>query len=177
MRNSQLFHELVVSESYTKDMEELQNPEHTMLNKIKWEEYSMKKSSKRLTAILGTATLAIGLMALPALAETNQQQGGTWFGTMHGYVQRTFSSEQHQTLMNSAEMQNLHNSQGMLGAMHTGDIEKMQELMNSNPAVKAHMGQENLDKMNEYMSSFGGNMMTNNSGMNGNRGSMMNGDF
>jgi len=137
----------------------------------------MKKLSKRLTAIVGTATLAIGLMALPALAETSQQQGNTWFGTMHGYMLKTFSSEQHQTLMNSTEMQNFHNSQGMQEAMQTGDVEKMRELMNSNPAVKAQMGQENLEKMNEYMSNFGGSMMTNNSGMTGTRGSMMNGSF
>ena len=125
----------------------------------------MKKFSKRITAIAGTATLALGLMDLPALAETPQQQGSSWFGQMHGYMQKTFSLEQHQTLMNSAEMQNLHNSQGMQDAMQTGDLKKMQELMNSDPAVKAQMGQENLDRMNEYMSNSGGRMMTNRSGM------------
>ena len=135
----------------------------------------MKKFSKRITAIVGTATLALGLMALPALAETTQQQGSSWFGQMHGYMQKTFSTEQHQTLMNSAEMQNLRNSQGMQDAMQTGDLKKMQELMNSDPAVKAQMGQENLDRMNEYMSNSGGRMMTNSSGMTGSRGFMMNG--
>lgn len=135
----------------------------------------MKKISKRITAIVGAATLAVGLMALPALAETTQQQGNGWFGQMQGYMQKTFSPEQHQALMNSTEMQNLHNSHGMQEAMQTGDVEKMQELMNSDPTVRAYMGQENLDKMNEFMSNSGGGMMTNSSGMIGSHGSMMNG--
>ncbi|MCO5388394.1 MAG: hypothetical protein NHB14_24440 [Desulfosporosinus sp.] len=136
----------------------------------------MKKFSKRITVIVGTATLVLGLMALPALAETSQQQGSTWFGQMQGYMQRTFSSEQHQELMNSTEMQNLHNSQEMQNAMQTGDFEKMQELMNSDPGVKAQMGEENLDRMNEFMSNSGGSMMTNGSSTTNTRGSMMNGN-
>lgn len=135
----------------------------------------MKKFSKKVTVIIGTATLAVGLMALPALAETTQQQGNGLFGRMQGFMQKTFSPEQHQALMNSTEMQNLHNSQGMQEAMQTGDVKKMQELMNSDPAVKAQMGQENLDKMNEFMNSSGGSMMTNGSGMSGSRGVMMKG--
>lgn len=135
----------------------------------------MKKLSKKVTVIIGTATLAVGLMSLPVLAETNQQQGNRWLGQMQGYMQKTFSPEQHQALMNSTEMQTLHNSQGMQNAMQSGDVKKMQELMNSDPAVKAQVGQENLDKMNEFMNSSGGSMMTNCSGMNGSRGAMMNG--
>jgi len=136
----------------------------------------MKKFSKKITVIVGTATLVLGLMALPALAETSQQQRSGWFGQMQGYMQRNFSADQHQELMNSAEMQNLHNSQGMQNAMQTGDFEKMQELMNSDPGVRAQMGQENLDSMNEFMSNSGGSMMTNSSGMTNTRGSMMNGN-
>jgi len=135
----------------------------------------MKKFSKKVTAIIGTTTLALGLMALPALAETSQQQGSGWFGQMKGYMQKAFSPEQHQALMNSAEMQNLHNSQGMQKAMQAGDIKKMQELMNSDPAVKAQLGQENLAKMNEFMRNSGGRMMTNGWGMTGRPGNMMNG--
>ena len=77
--------------------------------------------------------------------------------------------------MNSNDMQNLHNSQGMQDAMQTGDVKAMQEFMNSDPAVKAQMGQDNLDKMNEFMSNSGGNRMTNGKGMMGTRGIMMNG--
>lgn len=134
----------------------------------------MKKFSKKITAILGTATLAVGLMALPALAGTTQQVSG-WVGQMQGFMQQTFSPGQHQTLMNSTAMQNLHNSAGMQNAMQTGDVKAMQDLMNSDPNVKAQMGQDNLDKMNQFMSNSGGNMMTNGSG-NANSGiSMMNG--
>ena len=60
-------------------------------------------------AILGTAALAVGLVALPALAETTQRQGNGWVAQMQGFMQQTFSPEQHQELMNSREMQNLHN--------------------------------------------------------------------
>ena len=135
----------------------------------------MKKLNKKITVILGTATLAIGLMALPALAGTDQQRGNAWFGQMQGFMQKTFSPEQHQTMMNSTAMQNLHNSQGMQDARQTGDVKRMQELMNSDPEVKAQVGQDNLDKMNEIMTNSGGNMMTYGNGMMGSRGTMMNG--
>ena len=135
----------------------------------------MKKLSKKITVILGTATLAVGLMALPVLAGTDQQQGNGWVGQMQGFMQKTFSPEQHQTFMNSTAMQNLHNSDGMQNAMQTGDVKAMQDLMNSDPNVKALMGQDNLNKMNQFMSNSGGNMMTNGNGMMGSRGNMMTG--
>ena len=131
--------------------------------------------SKKVTAIIGTAALAVGLMALPALAETSQQQGSRWFGQMQGYMQKTFSPEQHQTLMNSTAMQNLRNSSEMQNARQTGDVKKMQELMNSNPVVKAQIGQDNLDKMNQFMSNSGGNMMTSGGGMTGSQDTMLKG--
>ena len=135
----------------------------------------MKKFSKKITGIVGTATLVVGLMALPALAGTTQQQGNGWVAQMQGFMQKTFSPQQHQNLMNSTAMQNLHNSSEMQNAMQTGDVKVMQELMNSDPQVKAQIGQDNLDKMNQFMSNSGGNMMTNGNGMMGSRGTMMNG--
>lgn len=135
----------------------------------------MRKFSKKITAIVGTATLAVGLVALPALAGTTQLQGNGWVGKMQGFMQQTFSPEQHQELMNSDEMQNLHNSAGMQNAMQSGDVKAMQELMNSNPNVKAQMGQDTLDKMNQFMSNSGGNMMTNGSGAATSGSMMMNG--
>jgi hypothetical protein len=124
----------------------------------------MEKLSNKVAVIAGTVTLAVGLMALPVLAGTIQQQGNGWVGQMQGFMQQTFSSDQHQTLMNSTAMQNLHNSAGMQQARQTGDLKAMQELMNSDPTVKAQIGQGNLDKMNQFMSNFDGNMMTNGSG-------------
>ncbi len=134
----------------------------------------MKKFSKKFTAILGTAALAVGLVALPALAGTTQQQGNGWVAQMQGFMEQRFSPEQHQELMNSREMQNLHNSQEMQNAMQSGDVKAMQDLMNSDPNVKAQMGQDNLDKMNQFMSNSGANRMTNGSGS-ATSGSMMNG--
>ena len=136
----------------------------------------MKKLSKKITAILGTATLAVGLMALPAFAGTTQQQGNGWVSQMQGFMQQTFSPGQHQALMNSSAMRNLRSSSGMQKAMQTGDVKTMQELMNSDPAVKAQIGQDNLDKMNQFMSQSGGNMIKNGGGLTGSRGTMMNGN-
>ena len=135
----------------------------------------MWKFNKKITAILGTATLAIGLVALPAIAGTTVQPGNGWVGQMQGFMQQTFSPEQYQELMNSNDMQNLHNSQGMQDAMQSGDVKAMQEFMNSDPNVKALMGQDNLDKMNEFMSQSGGNMMTNGSDVTSSESTMMNG--
>lgn len=134
-----------------------------------------KLFSKKITAIAVTATLAVGLMALPALAGTTQQLGSGWAGQMQGFMQQTFSPGQHQTFMNSTDMQNLHNSEGMQNAMQTGDVKAMQDFMNSDPNVKAQIGQDNLDKMNQFMSNSGGNMMTNGSGNTNSESSMMNG--
>ena len=89
----------------------------------------MWKFNKKITAILGTATLAIGLVALPAIAGTTEQPGNGWVGQMQGFMMQTLSPAQHQELMNSNEMQNLHNSQGMQDAMQTGDGKAMQDLM------------------------------------------------
>lgn len=143
----------------------------------------MNKLSKKITVILGTATLAVGLMALPVLAGTNQQLNNGWFGQMQGFMQRTFSPQQHQVLMNTTAMQNLHNSAEMQNAMQTGDVKTMQDLMNSDPVVRAQIGQDNLDKMNQFMNQSinqsGGNiggMMTNGNASNGSRGTMMNGN-
>ncbi|HZK55724.1 MAG TPA: hypothetical protein VFC84_16270 [Desulfosporosinus sp.] len=136
----------------------------------------MKKLSKKITAIIGTATLAVGLIALPVLAGTAQQQGNGIVGQMQGFMQQTFSPGQQQTLMNSPAMQNLHNSAGMQNAMQTGDVKAMQDLMNSDPNVKAQLGQDNLDRMNQFMNDSGENTMTNGGHATGSQGttSMMN---
>ncbi len=135
----------------------------------------MRKFSKKATAIIGTATLAVALMALPVLAGTNQQAGSGWLGQMQGYMEETFSTEQHQTYMNSTIMQNLHNSPEMQNARQSGDVNQMQELMNLDPEIKEQVGQDNLDKMNQFLSNTEGNMMTSGNSMTGSRGTMMNG--
>jgi hypothetical protein len=134
----------------------------------------VRKFSKKITAILGAATLAVGLMALPALAGTTQGQGSGWFGQMQNFMQQTFTPAQHQALMNSSAMQNLHNSVGMQKAMQTGDVKAMQDLMNSDPNVKTQIGQDNLSKMNQLMSQYGENMMTNSNSATSSGSAMMN---
>ena len=119
----------------------------------------MKNYTKKITAIAGTAALAIGLMALPALAGTTQGQNGGWAGQMQDFMQQTFTPQQHQAIMNSSAMQNLHNSSAMQKAMQSGDVKAMQGLMNSDPDVKAQIGQDNLNKMNQFMSQSRGYTM------------------
>ena len=136
----------------------------------------MKKLGKMITAILGSATLAVGVLALPALAGTTSIQSSGLVGQTQGFMQQTFSPGQHQTFMNSTAMQNLHNSAGMQKAMQTGDFKAMQDLMNSDPNVKAQIGQDNLDKMNQFMSQSRGNMMTNGSSTTSSGVTMMNGN-
>jgi len=140
--------------------------------KIKLGGIKMKKFSRKITAIIGTATLAVGLMALPVLAGTTQKQGNGVVGQMQGFMQRTFSPGQQQTWMNSTAMQNLGNSVGMQNAMQTGDVKAMQDLMNSDQNVKAQMGQDNFDKMNQFMNNSGGNMMTHGRYAAGSQGTM-----
>jgi len=59
--------------------------------------------------------------------------------------------------------------------MQSGDVKAMQDFMNSDPNVKAQMGQDNLDKMNQFMTQSGGSMMTNGNGVTSSGSSMMNG--
>ncbi len=113
----------------------------------------MKNFNKKLTAIVGTAVVAVGLMALPAFAGTAQGQGG-WFSQMRSAMNQTFSPAQQQQFMSSPAVQSLHNSPAMQQAMQSGDVSTMQGLMNSDPALKAQIGQENIDKMNEFMNSY-----------------------
>ncbi|MDR3602629.1 MAG: hypothetical protein P4L49_19475 [Desulfosporosinus sp.] len=53
----------------------------------------MKKLGKKVMAIVGTATLAVGLMALPALAGTAQAQRNGWVGQMQNFMQQTFNTQ------------------------------------------------------------------------------------
>ena len=100
----------------------------------------MMKLNKKILVITGTLVLAVGVTAIPALAKPAQGDG--WIGQM----------------MNSSAVQNLHNSQGMQEAMKTGDVKKMQELMNSDQELKDQLGQETIDQMNAMMNGAQGAM-------------------
>lgn len=119
----------------------------------------MKKFfSKKVTTILGSAVLVTGLVAIPVFAATTEDGNQNFFGQMQSYMSQTFAPGQHQEIMKSSVMQDLHNSDAMQEAMQTGDIGKMQEEMNSNPEVKALLGEETLNKMNKLMEENGGAM-------------------
>jgi len=135
----------------------------------------MKKLSNKVMAIIGAATLAVGVMAFPVLAGTDQQKENGWVGQMQGFMQNTFSPGQHQTLMNSTAMQNLRYSSAMQNAMQTGDVKQNQEIMNSDLVVKNQLGQDNLDQMKQFMTKPGGSMMSNGGSITGSHGTMMNG--
>lgn len=119
----------------------------------------MKKFfSKKVTVVLGSALLVTGLAAIPTFAATSDEGKQNLFGQMQSYMSQTFAPGQHQEIMNSSVMQDLHNSDAMQEAMRTGDITKMQEAMNSNPEVKALLGEETLKEMNQFMEENGSAM-------------------
>lgn len=117
----------------------------------------MKKLNKKVALILGTVVLALGAMAIPVFAETNQ---GSLYDKMNSY-------------MNSGTMQNVHNSTVMQEAINSGDTNKMIDAMNS-PEVKSQLGEEFVNQMNDMMKS--GNMqgmMSSGNSMMGSGNSMM----
>ncbi len=104
---------------------------------------------KKMGVVMTSVVLAVGLLALPTLAASSMNGGLQ--GQMRQLMNRTFSPAQHQQFMNTPSMQELHNSTEMQKAMSTSDVTKMQELMNSNAELKAQIGQDTIDKMNDLM--------------------------
>lgn len=113
--------------------------------------------SKKVTTILGSALIVSGLVAIPVFAATSEEENQNLFGQMRSIMGETFVPGQHQEIMNSS-VQDLHNSDAMQEVMQTGDITKMQDAMNSNPEVKALLGEEALNKMNQLMEQNGSAM-------------------
>ncbi|KLU62227.1 hypothetical protein CEB3_c14470 [Peptococcaceae bacterium CEB3] len=114
----------------------------------------MKKTAKMLSVAGGSVVLVIGLMALPALASGSAPAGASgsgWFSQMRTFMGQGFTPAQHQQLMNSGAMQKLHNSAAMQQAMQTGNISQMEALMNSDPALKAQVGQSTINRMDQFM--------------------------
>lgn len=56
----------------------------------------MKKPSKKMVAIVGTTVVALGLMVLPALADTTG--ANDWFSQMRSLMNQTFTPAQLETL-------------------------------------------------------------------------------
>lgn len=113
----------------------------------------MKKINKKVTVILGTVVLALGVLAIPALAETTTQ---TPMGIM-------------------GKMQSFMNSETMQEAMTTGDVNKMAEAMNT-PEMQEIMGEEHINQMTEVMKNGNMQSMHGQGGMmSGTAGNMMGG--
>lgn len=111
----------------------------------------MKTLRSKLGMVVGTAVLAVGLMALPALADTSSNPIGSWFANMQTLMSQTFTPEQHQEFMSSPAMQELHNSPEMQQAMQEQDFGRMQSLMNEDQELKKEIGAQNVGKMNQMM--------------------------
>lgn len=116
----------------------------------------MKKLRTKLGVAVGTAVIAVGLMALPALADTTSNSNGSWFAKMQTLMSQTFTPEQRQEFMSSPAMQNLHNSPEMQQAMQNQDFGRMQSLMNSDQELKKEIGAQNVGKMNQMIGQFQG---------------------
>ena len=116
----------------------------------------MKKLRSKLGVAVGAAVIAVGLMALPVLADTTSDSNGTWFAKMQTLMSQTFTPEQHQQFMSSPAMQDLHNSPEMQQAMQEQDFGRMQSLMNSDQKLKKEIGAQNVGKMNQMMGQLQG---------------------
>lgn len=135
----------------------------------------MKKMTKKFIAIAGSSVIAIGLMALPALAAgtTPAGLGNNWFTQMQNFMNQNFTPAEHQQIMNSSAMQSLHHSPAMQQAMQSGNISSMQEIMNSDSALKNQIGAQNLAKMNQLMNNYKNTAPTQNAMGTANYNSMM----
>ncbi|MEL1134666.1 hypothetical protein AAC978_05710 [Desulfitobacterium sp. THU1] len=135
----------------------------------------MKKYNKSALLILSSTALALGIIAIPVLAGTN-----TEIANQENFAPVAAANESIQSVedtpvnnyMNIDAMQNVHNSEVMQEAMKSGDFEKMREAMNSSE-IKAQLGEEVVDAMNQMMSNGNMNAM-HRGGMMGSGNNMMN---
>ncbi|WP_088187873.1 hypothetical protein [Desulfosporosinus sp. FKA] len=116
----------------------------------------MRKLTTKLGVTVGTAVLAVGLMALPVLADTTTNSDGSLFSKMQTLMNETFTPQQQQQFMSSPAMQDLHNSSDMQQAMQNQDFGRMQSLMNSDQELKKEIGAQNVGKMNQMMGQLQG---------------------
>ncbi|MGI1658718.1 MAG: hypothetical protein ACRKFN_07070 [Desulfitobacterium sp.] len=120
----------------------------------------MNKLNKKAGLILGSATLVIGIIAVPVLAGTTTEIANQANLAPVAVVSENIQSVEGSNVnnyMNIGAMQNMHDSEVMQDAMKSGDFEKMREAMNS-PEIKAQLGEEVVDAMNQMMSN--GSMST-----------------
>lgn len=116
----------------------------------------MKNVKTKLGVAVGTAVIAVGLIALPALANTTSNSNGSWIARMQSLMSQTFTPGQQQQFMSSPAMQQLHNSSAMQQAMQEHNYGQMQSLMNSDQELKKEIGAQNVGKMNQMMGQLQG---------------------
>ncbi|AGA68655.1 hypothetical protein Desdi_1140 [Desulfitobacterium dichloroeliminans LMG P-21439] len=140
----------------------------------------MKKLNAKAGLILSSAALALGILAVPVFAGTNTETANQAnLAPMAAVTDNTQPVENTQPVdnttknnyMNVEAMQNMHESTVMQEAMNSGNVDKMKEAMNS-PEIKAQIGEDAVDAMNQMMSNENMNAMHN-----GNMNSMHNGNM
>ncbi|CAA7601582.1 Hypothetical protein DEACI_2249 [Acididesulfobacillus acetoxydans] len=120
----------------------------------------MKNFKTKLGVVVGTAVIGMGVIALPAMANTSSN--GSWFTRMHTLMNQTFTPAQQEQFMSSPAMQQLHDSSAMQQAMQDQNYGEMQSLMNSDQTLKKEIGAQNVGKMNQMMGQLQGNNQSGN---------------
>lgn len=114
----------------------------------------MKKINKKASLIFSSAAIALGIIAIPVLANTNTEGASQASLAPVAAATKNIQSVGDVTenyYMSIDDMENMHNSKVMQDAMKSGDFDKMREAMNS-PEIKAQLGKEVVDAMNKMMS-------------------------
>lgn len=115
----------------------------------------MNKINKKVAIILSSTALAFGIIAIPVLAaSTNTEtvnQANFLPMAEDSEIIQSLEDVSENNYMNIDAMQNVHNSEVMQEAMRSGDLENMREAMNSSE-IKAQLGEEVVDAMNQMMS-------------------------
>jgi hypothetical protein len=149
--------------------------------------------NKKVGLVLSGAALALGILAVPVLAGTDSQTKAQAnvvpvnvksqnIRTVADTPETPVTPETPSTPANPANpanqnnqtgcgsisaeaMQSIHNSSVMQDAMNSGDLGKMKDAMNS-PEIKAQLGDDVVNSMNQMMSDANINAMHSTQGVN-----------
>ncbi|HVJ47700.1 hypothetical protein [Desulfitobacterium sp.] len=141
----------------------------------------MKKINKKTGLVISGVVLALGILAVPVLAGTDSkteiqvnvppvtvtsQNIKTVADTPANpkldqntpNTQATPNDPNGSNSISAENMQSMHDSTAMQEAMNSGDTNKMKDAMNS-PEIKAQLGEDTVNSMNEMMSNVNINAM------------------
>lgn len=129
----------------------------------------MKKINKKAGIVISSVALALGILAVPVLAgtdlKTETQANATPVEASSQTIKTTSNESFSYNSMSTGVMQNMHNSTVMQDAMNSGDINNMNDAMNS-PEIKAQLGEDVVNSMNQMMSNGNMNAMHSSQGSN-----------